>query len=55
MGGIGESEWDAEKEEFEPDENSALEGYGINDVLYIRAECETTLDRFCFTNPVWIE
>ena len=31
MGGIGESEWDAEKEEFEPDiENSVcVQGYGI--------------------------
>ncbi len=27
----------------------------INDIIYIRAECETDSGKLCFTNPVWIE
>ena len=26
----------------------------LQDLLYIRAECETEKDKLCFTNPVWV-
>jgi hypothetical protein len=27
----------------------------VKDFRYIRAECETVLGKYCFTNPVWVE
>ncbi len=30
------------------------DSFEINNLLYIRADCETALGKICFTNPIWI-
>ena len=35
-------------------EHSFKDSFESSGFLYIRADCETVLEKICFTNPIWV-